>query len=228
MKIKLENPIESRFQDVEVEVGDYVKVMEWDGIMVKGLVKSVNREKIHIHHGEFIAGCYEPQYSYDHFRALTEFEFDLKDVCLLSVAKFESNFTPLSLVQKALRENYCGSQKIVMSPLFFKEYQRYMKEDSGSYAQYPIEVDENLEGYAVYAVPNEDSKKHKETPKLCYTIEFFVKGEWQGSRVFSCFDDERVQHIQESAEIFMKKTNHTKAAYRLICDGEIVERGIIV
>lgn len=54
MKIRLANPIESRFQDVEVCVGDYVKVMEWDGIMAKGIVKAVNNEEIQIHQGEFI------------------------------------------------------------------------------------------------------------------------------------------------------------------------------
>lgn len=227
MKIRLENPIESRFQVVDVQVGDYVKVMEWDGIMVKGIVDSISHEKIYIRQGEFISGCYEGQYSYEQFEDMSEFQFDLEHVCEISVAQFETNFSPLVLVQNALHENYCGSEKIVMSPLFFRDYQRYMKENVSYYAQYPIEVEDNLSGYVVYATPNEESKKHKETPKLCYTIEFFQKGIWKGSRVFSCFDEERNSHIQESAEIFQRKTNIGKAAYRLRCDDEIVERGVI-
>lgn len=227
MKIRLANPIESRFQDVEVCVGDYVKVMEWDGIMAKGIVKAVNNEEIQIHQGEFICGCYEPYCNYEHFENRTEFEFSLDDVCQISVAQFEANVTPLTLVEKSVKENYCGSEKIVMSPLFFQDYQRYIKEDARHYGQYPIEVDDTLEGYVVYAVPNELSRKHKKTPMKCYTIQFFKKGVWKGSRVFSCFDEEKEHCIQESAKIFQEKTNIQKAAYRLLHEQEVVERGVI-
>lgn len=226
MQIKLKNPLENRYGNVVVVQGDLVQITEWDGIEVKGLVKEITKEKIVVHHATFLSDCYNFIDDRDELRNLTEFSFDLEHVCLIHVANFEQT-TPLTILQNAVKENYCGSVKIVMSPLFFQDYQCYMKEKADYYAQYPIEVDTNLQGYSVYAVPNEQTRKHNETPIRCYTIQYFSQGQYFGAEILSCNDEELETRIQNSAEKMKQRTKHSKAAYRLLLDGIPVKRGVV-
>lgn len=231
MRLVLKNANDNRNKVVEVNIHDKVKIIEWDSITAEGIVKSIEKNDrgvdiIEIHHGRATGGCYDCV-DYSYLENETTFTFEADQIYEMKVANFQEEFTPLSLLHKALRENYCGSEEIVMSPMFFKMYQHFMKEKCDRYAQYPIRVDESLEGYVVVAVPNEESKKHKVTPKECYTIQFYQSGKWKGSRVFSAFNDELESEIDESAKRFKKRTGIRSAAYKLQCNQQTVKRGVI-
>jgi hypothetical protein len=60
----------------------------------------------------------------------------------------------VELVNLALKENSVVSQELIMSPLFFQEYQTHVKD--WNKVTYPIRVDETLKGYCLFAVPNEN------------------------------------------------------------------------
>ncbi|MEX3623731.1 hypothetical protein [Viridibacillus arvi] len=223
--IILNQPISNRFRTINLSKGDLVKIVEWDGIKVKGIVKEITDAKIVVHQAKFLEGCYV-QCDYSHFEQQTEFVFELENVCEIKVAQLEP-MSPLTLVQQALAENYCGSERIVMSPLFFQQYQRYVKESTSKYGQYSIEVNLSLYGYCVYAIPNEESKKHKESPMKCYSLEFFENGKYIAASTISTFDDNLESTIQESANRIKQKTKQTRIAYRLKFDGIPVKRGVV-
>lgn len=225
MKVKL-NFANDKKNEVEIDIHDRVKISEWDGIVVEGIVKNIEKDRISVHHAKFIDGCY-PEMDYSAFESKTEFEFHLDDLYEIQVATFVNTleFSPWSMVDKALSENYCGSTEVVMSPLFFKSYQRFMKEKCDRVCQYPIRVDSSLEGYAVHATPTEQLKRHLITPVNCYIIEIYQKGKWKMSKVISAFEDELSNEIDESIQSFKQRTGIEKGAYRLRLDQEVLKRG---
>jgi hypothetical protein len=230
MELVLKNANNSRNKKVEVNIHDRVRITEWDGIVVEGIVKSIEKDEngrdiITVHHAKFIEGCYD-DFDYSALEQQTTFSFYVDRIFEIKVATFDEEFSPLALVQKALSENYCGSEAIVMSPLFFAMYQRYMKEPCTHYCQYEIRVDHSLEGLVVYAIPNEESRKHKLTPKQCYSISFYKSGKWMGFKVFSAFEDEVEKEIEEAVASFKRNTGIDKVAFKLVANDQVVKRGV--
>lgn len=220
MKVILANPIEKRYSSVEVAVGNFVRIQEWDGIQVNGVVSLVNQQVIVVQCAQFLGGVHMGDYS--EYESKTEFVFNLEDLCFIEVATFEEN-TPLFLLGKALDENYCGSESIVMSPMFYDWYKGYMKDHLwfNTYCSIPIVVDKTLSGLCVFAIPNEESRKHKVTPKRCYSLELYRSGKWGGTHIMSCFEDELERSL---AQEFLK-VRVEFGAYRLLLDGKVIERG---
>jgi hypothetical protein len=222
MKTTLTQPINKRFENVDVEIGDKVRIVEWDGITVEGVVKEVSKDKISIHHGKFLSGCYR-ECDYSIYKQQTDFTFNLRDVASIEVATFDG-FSPLTLIHLALSENYCGSEELVMSPLFYESLKTYMRRHVFAYYGLPVRVDEKLIGYCVYAVPNERSKKHKETPMIHFTIHFYKRGKWMASRVCSAFPDEYDSKVDEEKGMFVRRIGGA-FAYKVEAEGRIIERG---
>jgi hypothetical protein len=222
VKVVLVNPVEKRYGTVDVEIGDFVLIQEWDGIEVRGVVSLVNQQVIAVHCAQFLGAVHRGDYS--EYESKSEFVFNLEDLCYIQVAAFEEN-TPLSLLRKALNENYCGSESIIMSPKFFGWYKKFMKDESWfhSYCTIPIIVDNSLTGYCVFAIPNEESRKHMITPKRCYALEFFRGGKWLGTHIISCFDDELEMVLANE----LSRARVPFGAYRLCLDGNVVERGTV-
>jgi|GEM_PF-5000993 len=220
MKISLSNPIEKHKREVQVDVGDRVSITIWDEFSVEGIVGSVSSDKLSIHSARFLEGCY-PEGDYSSVQEKSEFTFRVNDIASLEVAGFDQT-TPLTLIHSALQENYCGSKEIVMSPLFYKWYREYVKQDHTmyhSYLSYPIREDQNLHGMSVYAVPTEQSLKHRLTPKRCYIIKFYQDKTLKVTSIFSAFDDEL------ATEIKMRKERWGFSSYLLYSDHVLIERG---
>lgn len=225
-QVILKNPLRKRDKVIKLSIGDLVHIEEWDGISVRGIVKELTEETLIVHNAKFLSGCYEEFADYSRFKHKTNFEFELENLARIQVAEFET-MTPISLLGAALADNYCGSEKIIMSSLFYQSFKRYLKDSSLNYCQYPIEIDQSMLGYCVYAIPNEDSIKHKKTPMKVYTIQFFKKGKYLASSIFSCFEDILEEKIQSVAKDVKKNTSNKKLAYRVETNGLVVKRGTV-
>lgn len=225
MLVKLPLANNKRGREVHLEIGDRAHITEWDGIEVIGTIKEVTEEKLFIDRGKFLSGAYDCV-DYSGYKNQTEFTFVLKELYEVKVADL-APITPLTLLSQAINQNYCGSKEIVMSPLFFKMYQEYMQEKCDSYCQYPIKIDSNLIGFTVYATPDEKTVKHNQSPSNCYTIDFFSHGKWQGSEIFSAFDNEVETKIEKSWANCKKRTGLTRAAFKLKCENkEVLRRAV--
>lgn len=51
--IVLENPMECHLERKDVNIGDLVKIAEWDHIEVKGIVTELSDKKISVSHATF-------------------------------------------------------------------------------------------------------------------------------------------------------------------------------
>ena len=232
--IVLVNPIERRFERVDANIGDLVKIAEWDHIEVEGIVTELSDKKISVSHATFLGGCYQ-EMDYSAHENQTVFSFDLENVACIKVATFE-NVTPLTLISEAMGKNFCGSEKIIMSPMMFEKYRRYVRDSKMQYLGISIEVDESLQGLYVYAVPNAESIKHLETPMEIYDIEYLVKGqkgkyERVCTDIVSAFTNELKEAVSESVNKihvrFLQYTNVEKMLYRVKLNNNVVKRGIV-
>lgn len=223
MFLRLPAPEEKRFETVQVNLGDYVQIYEWNGIIAKGIVQSVTLEKITIESGSFIDGCY-PQCDYSQYENQTVFEFEVRSIARIDFAEFESQFNPKLLLDMALNQNYCGSEELVVSPLFHRELRKYLKNPGTSYFQYPIRVDQNLQGIGVYATPNEETKKHLLTPKKHYSIEFYKQAQFVCSTIFNALPNEYEAKVEQLKKSFENQCG-AGYAYRVKCDDRRIEQG---
>lgn len=237
-KIVLDQPKNNKWKVVEVAIGDLVKVSEWDNIVAKGIVTELTDEIIILSNAEFIDGCYD-EFDYSAYKNQKVFTFNLANVASIDVAKFETErLTYTAMVTKTLGENYCGSTKVIMSPMFWNAYRQEVRNSKKEFCQYPIEVDELIDGLYVYAVPNEKSEKHQVTSLKSYCIEYFLKTEDKGLicvgwQITSAFDEEldtvvtaAVTKTKKNIEI---KENRTvpKLIYRLSQNKNVINRGVI-
>lgn len=231
----LSQPLNRKYQIVEVAIGDLVKVTEWDNIVVKGIVTELTDSLIVVSNAEFIEGCY-PECDYSEYENQNVFVFNLDQVAQIDVAKFErDNLTFEKMVSEVTRTNYCGSEKIIMSPMFWNAYSKEVRNSEKMYCQYPIIVDESLDGLYVYAVPNKESAKHFETPKRSYRVEYYMKREEKlqqvATSIVSSFDDELEDNIKNGAtrvKARVKKiegVDVNKLTYRVLLNQGVVARG---
>ena len=222
MNIVLVNSFEKRLRNVQVEVGNYVQIQEFDGAEFRGLVSLINSEKIEIHFAQILYA--ENNEDYPKIEGRSEFAFKIADLNYIKVANFEE-ITPASMISGALNENYCGSESIVMSPQFYRWYKEYIKDFSyyHSYWSIPIFEDKNLMGICVYAKPNEQSIKHKITPLNCYSLNLYKSGKWVGTHIMSCFDDELEKSLQDE----LSKAKAPFGSYQLCHGNIVVERGTV-
>ncbi|MCA1064785.1 hypothetical protein QTG56_24575 (plasmid) [Rossellomorea sp. AcN35-11] len=224
------NANDVRNKEVDVNVGDRVKLTIWDLGIVEGIVVGIKEKKLMIENGSFNGGCYE-QVDYSGLETQSSFEIDADEVFECEVASFNT-MTPLTLVNKALSLNFCGSESLTMSPSFYKDYMSFMKDGryAQHYSQYPINVDYSLRNeYVVKAVPNQDTLKHMKTPLQNYWIDFYLRGKWEGSHLISVFPDELLNQIDAEKDKFQIKTNKSSYAFRVRStdDNSIVARGTL-
>lgn len=223
MKLFLEESIEKRYQEAEVCTGDRVQITEWDHITVEGTVSEVSKTKIKVVHAKFLGGAYSSSIAnYDKYENQTEFSFDIQDLASIKVAKFEEG-TPLALIHEATRQNYCGSEYIEMSPLFYKKYKKYIKDHHYfySYIGRKIVVNPDVKGLYVYAEPNEETKAHNLNPKRSYSIDYFKKGELHMMDMFTSTDDQLDQNLKNKLLVM----GMSSYAYKLYLEGKLIERG---
>ena len=112
MLLQLINAEKEMYKEVEVLVGDYVEICEWDGITVKGVVKEVDGNSISVHAAKFCGGAYSSTVmDYSPYYDKSEFSFDVEDLYSIKVATF-NEVGPTTLIRKALNQNHCGSEKL--------------------------------------------------------------------------------------------------------------------
>lgn len=234
--VVLTQPSQRKYEIIEVAIGDLVKVTEWDGIVAEGIVTELTDKIIMLENGKFIEGCYSHDYvaAKDH----TVFKFHLVNVASIDVAKFEKERLSFErMASQTTQLNYCGSEKIIMSQMFWNAYSKEVRSSNKVYCQYPIEVDESMTGLYVYAVPNAESLKHMVSPMNCYAAEFFMKNESGKLKmvcvsIISAFDDELESAIRSNAASVKSKIqkvenlNVDRLLYRLRHNDVVVKRGV--
>lgn len=228
MKLVLPQAEEKRYERIEVCLGDKVRMAEWDGIEVEGTVSKVSKEQIKVKDASFLGGAYSDDVmNYEQFKDKTEFAFNVRDLAFLKVATLEDN-GPLTLINKELARNYCGSECILMSPLFHDWYKTYVKDFKmfDKYNGYKIKIDPSLRGLSVYAVPNKETIEHEKNPEEYYSIYFYKNGKLQMSNIFSCTADKLDKNVTENCNMFKSRTGNIKFAYKLTGENrEVLERG---
>lgn len=226
------NHKEINHEGVKVKIGDLVQVSEYDSITVRGIVTVLSDKEIEVSNATFLAGCYV-ECDHSIYEDQTVFTFELMNVASIEVATFKK-ITPLSLINESMEKNYCGSEKIIMSQDMYEKYRRYVSNSEKCYAGIPIEIDASLQGLYVYAVPNEDSIKHLETPKHVYTVEYFLKGmsdkyECVCTQTISAFADQLndavAAGITKVKTHLQQFTSVDKMLYRVKLNNNVLERG---
>ncbi|WP_456363531.1 hypothetical protein [Priestia aryabhattai] len=223
MKLILKEAIEKRYQEVEVRLGDRVEISEWDHITVKGTVSEVSETKIKVVHAEFVTGAYSRSVAnYDEYDDQTEFSFNIWNLASIKVAKFEEG-TPLALIHEATRQNYCGSEYIEMSPLFYNKYKEYIK-DYGyfhNYYGYKIVVNPDAKGLYVYAEPNEETKAHNLNPRRSYSIKYYQRNELYMIDSFISAENQ----LDTTLKTKLSLVGVPNYVYKLYLEGQLIERG---
>ena len=167
MIIELREAEEQRNKLVDVMVGNQVRIREYESISAVGIVSSIDveRKQIKIKDFTIIDSCEHGTPTF-HSEDAEELFFNFDDLYSIEVATFDAH-TPVALIHTALSQNYCGTEKLVMSPLFYNWYMNFVKDESyrNTYFGNPIIRDKSIEGLHVHAVPNERTIQYNKNNK---------------------------------------------------------------
>ncbi|WP_186439477.1 hypothetical protein, partial [Kurthia sp. Dielmo] len=102
VKVLFPNASLKQSQEVEVSVGDFVSISEYDVALIEDIVSEITAHEIKVKSATFVSGAY-PQCDYSALENLTEYTFLLTDVCDI---KTNANLrSPVDYLHKVIADN---------------------------------------------------------------------------------------------------------------------------